>query len=43
VVKKGDSLWSISQQFGVKMKPLANRNHLSDENPLSVGMTLLLR
>ena len=43
VVKKGDSLWSISQQFGVRMKPLANRNHLSDENPLRVGMTLLLR
>ena len=43
VVKKGDSLWSISQQFGVRIKPLANRNHLSDENPLSVGMTLLLR
>ena len=43
VVKKGDSLWSISQQFGVKMKPLANRNHLSHENPLAVGMTLLLR
>ena len=43
VVKKGDSLWSISQQFGVKMRPLANRNHLSQDNPLSVGMTLLLR
>ena len=43
VVRKGDSLWSISQQFGVRMKPLANRNNLSDENPLSVGMTLLLR
>ena len=43
VVKKGDSLWSISQQFGVRMKPLAKRNHLSDENPLRVGMTLLLR
>ena len=43
VVKKGDSLWSISQQFGIRMKPLANRNRLSDENPLTVGMTLLLR
>lgn len=43
VVKKGDSLWSISQQFGVKMRPLANRNHLSQDNPLSVGKTLLLR
>ena len=42
-VRKGDSLWLISQQFGVRMKPLANRNNLSDETPLSVGMTLLLR
>lgn len=43
VVKKGDSLWSISQQFGVRMKPLARRNLISDDNPLTVGMTLLLR
>ena len=43
VVKKGDSLWSISQQFGVRMGSLANRNHLGDDNPLTVGMTLILR
>lgn len=43
VVKKDDSLWSVSQQFGVRMKPLAKRNGLSDENPLTVGMTLILR
>lgn len=43
VVKKGDSLWSISQQFGIRMNPLARRNRLSDDNPLTVGMTLLLR
>ncbi len=43
VVKKGDSLWSISQQFGVRMGSLVNRNHLGDDNPLTVGMTLLLR
>ena len=43
VVKKGDSLWSISQEFGVRMKPLAKRNSLSDDNPLVVGMTLVLR
>ena len=43
VVKKGDSLWSISQQFGVRMKPLAKRNGLSDDNPLVVGMSLVLR
>ena len=43
VVKKGDSLWSISQQFGIRMNALARRNRLSDDNPLTVGMTLLLR
>ena len=43
VVRKGDSLWSISQQFGVRMNSLASRNRLSDDNPLTVGMTLVLR
>lgn len=43
VVRKGDSLWSVSQQFGIRMKPLINRNRLSHDNPLRVGMTLLLR
>jgi len=43
VVKSGDSLWSISQEFGIKTKSLATRNRISDDNPLSVGMTLILR
>jgi hypothetical protein len=43
VVRKGDSLWSISQQFGVRMNSLASRNRLGDDNPLTVGMTLVLR
>lgn len=43
VVKKGDSLWSISQQFGIRILPLARRNGLGDDNPFTVGMTLLLR
>ena len=43
VVKKGDSLWSISQEFGIKMKSLSSRNRLGDDNPLTVGMTLILR
>ena len=43
VVRKGDSLWSISQQFGVRMNSLASRNRLGDDNPLTVGMTLILR
>lgn len=43
VVKKGDSLWSISQQFGIKVSSLAKRNSIGDGNPLVTGMTLLLR
>lgn len=43
VVKRGDSLWSISQQFGIRMNSLATRNRLGDGNPLTVGMTLILR
>ena len=43
VVKKGDSLWSVSQQFGVKVKSLEKRNGIGESNPLSVGMTLMLR
>lgn len=43
VVKKGDSLWSVSQQFGVKVKSLEKRNGIGENNPLSVGMTLMLR
>ena len=42
VVKKGDSLWSVSQQFGVKVKSLEKRNGIGENNPLSVGMTLML-
>lgn len=38
-----DTLWSISQLYGVKMKCLVRKNGLSDENPLRVGMDLVLR
>ena len=43
VVKKGDSLWSISQDFGIKVSSLAKRNKIGDGNPLTTGMTLVLR
>ena len=43
VVKRGDSMWSISQQFGVKVSSLTKRNKISDNNPLVAGMTLILR
>lgn len=38
-----DSLWSISQLYGVRMKCLIRKNSLSEQNPLSVGMELRLR
>lgn len=43
VVKSGDSLWSVSQAFGVKVSALRKRNKIGDDNPLVTGMTLLLR
>ena len=43
VVKKGDSLWSVSQEFGVKVSSLRKRNDIGDNNPLGTGMTLLVR
>lgn len=43
VVKKGDSLWSISQDFGIKVSSLAKRNKIGEGNPLTTGMTLVLR
>lgn len=43
VVKKGDSLWSVSQEFGVKVSSLRKRNDIGENNPLVTGMTLLLR
>ncbi|MBO7415196.1 MAG: glucosaminidase domain-containing protein [Bacteroidaceae bacterium] len=42
-VKSGDSLWSISQKFGIKMDNLAGRNRITSSNPVTVGMTLRLR
>lgn len=42
-VRTGDTLWSISQQYGVKLGALARRNRLGDGRPLTVGMVLLLR
>lgn len=40
-VKKGDSLWSISKQFGVSVNDLKDANNLSS-NLLSVGQNLII-
>lgn len=43
IVRPEDSLWSISQLYGIKMKSIIRRNNLSAENPLTVWMELRLR
>lgn len=42
VVRKGDSLWSISKQYGLSMKQLANLNELSLQASLKPGQRLML-
>lgn len=42
-VKKGDTLWSISQQYGIKMKRLKAYNALLNENQIKAGQVLKLR
>jgi len=41
IVKKGDTLWGISNQYGVSVTELAELNKVNADN-LSVGMTLLI-
>ncbi len=42
-VKKGDSLWSISQEFGVKMSKIKTYNTLEEGAMLKAGQELKLR
>ncbi|HZK03720.1 MAG TPA: glucosaminidase domain-containing protein [Bacteroidaceae bacterium] len=43
VVRTGESLWSISQLYGVRMKVLIARNNLGKDNPLMEGAILKVR
>lgn len=42
-VQPGESLWGISQQYGVKLKKLAKKNRMLSIDELAVGRTLWLR
>ena len=42
IVQSGDTLWSISQRFGVSMDALAQANGITDPNQLLVGMRLVI-
>lgn len=41
-VKPGDTLWVIAQKHGVTVKAVAEANHLSDPNSISVGQALTI-
>ncbi|UTW64246.1 glucosaminidase domain-containing protein [bacterium SCSIO 12741] len=42
-VKKGQSLWDISQMYGIKLKKLAKRNQIESGTSLKVGQKIKLR
>ncbi len=42
-VKKGDSLWSISRKYGVKVNDLAAANSININSPLKVGQKLKVK
>lgn len=42
VVQGGDTLWSISQRFGVSMDALASKNGIANPNQLAIGAHLVI-
>ena len=43
VVKEGETLWSISQEHGIKLKWLLKRNHIKADSKIRRGQKLWLR
>ncbi len=43
VVEEGDTMWSISQKYGVKYRKLLNRNGMTEGQEPSLGTEILLR
>lgn len=42
IVRKGDSLWRLSRQYGVSMQSLMKANNLTETSVLQVGMQLVI-
>ena len=42
IVQPGDTLWGISQRFGVSIDDLTAKNGITDPNQLTVGMQLVI-
>ena len=43
IVKSGETVFDISQQYGIKTKWIYRRNKLDPSNPITPGMKLKLR
>ena len=43
VVRPGETLWSISQDYGIRLKKLLHKNRMRKEEPLKAGRVLWLR
>lgn len=42
ITQAGDTLWSISQRFGVSMDALVSKNGIADPNQLAIGAHLVI-
>ena len=42
IVQEGDSLWGISNRFGVPLESLVNKNGITDASQLSIGDELII-
>lgn len=43
IVQSGETLWSISQDYGIKQKKLMHKNRMRDSEQLKIGRVLWLR
>ena len=43
VVQKGETLWSISQKYGVSVKEIQKKNNLREGSPLETGKKLYIK
>jgi membrane-bound lytic murein transglycosylase D len=43
VVVSGDSLWAISQRYGVTVQDLKRWNHISDHHGLQIGRAIKVK
>jgi membrane-bound lytic murein transglycosylase D len=43
IVRPNETVWSISQDYGIKLKTLLHKNRMRDTEPLKVGRVMWLR